>query len=135
MQGKVTWVDGLTFVGEASSGNSVVMEGGIKNNGLRPMEMILLGVGGCASYDVVSILQKARQDVISCHCELNGERPDTTPAPFSRIAMEFVVRGRGIKEAQVQRAVELSADKYCSASIMLKNAGVEIVHSYRIEEL
>ncbi|WP_193166089.1 OsmC family protein [Microbulbifer hainanensis] len=135
MQGKVTWVDGLTFVGEAASGNSVVMEGGIKNNGIRPMEMILLGVGGCASYDVVSILQKARQDVISCHCELNGERPDTTPAPFSRIEMEFVVRGRGIKEAQVQRAVELSADKYCSASIMLKNAGVEIVHSYRIEEL
>jgi len=99
------------------------------------MEMILLGVGGCASYDVVSILQKARQDVISCHCELNGERPDTTPAPFSRIEMEFVVRGRDIKEAQVKRAVELSADKYCSASIMLKNAGVEIVHSYRIEEI
>ena len=134
MQAKVTWVDGVTFVGEAGSGNSVVMEGGEKNNGIRPMEMMLLGVGGCASYDVVSILQKARQDVISCHCELQGERPDATPAPFERIEMEFVVRGRNIKEAQVARAVELSADKYCSASIMLRNAGVEIVHRYRIEE-
>lgn len=133
MQGRVTWVDELTFVGEAGSGNSVVMEGGRKNNGIRPMEMILLGVGGCASYDVVSILQKARQDIISCHCELNGERPDATPAPFTRIEMEFVVRGRGLKETQVARAVELSADKYCSASIMLRNAGVEIVHSYRVE--
>lgn len=135
MQGKVTWVDGLTFVGEAGSGNSVVMEGGVKNNGLRPMEMILLGVGGCASYDVVSILQKARQDVIGCHCELKAQRPDAVPAPFERIEMEFVVRGRGIKEAQVARAVELSAEKYCSASIMIRNAGVEIVHSYRIEEI
>ncbi|MCW8126899.1 OsmC family protein [Microbulbifer halophilus] len=135
MQGKVTWVDELTFVGEAGSGNSVVMEGGRKNNGIRPMEMILLGVGGCASYDVVSILQKSRQEVISCHCELNGERPDETPSPFTRIEMKFVVRGRKVKETQVKRAVELSADKYCSASIMLKNAGVEIVHSYRIEEV
>ncbi|MFI2811797.1 MULTISPECIES: OsmC family protein [Microbulbifer] len=134
MQARVTWVDGVTFVGEAGSGNSVVMEGGEKNNGIRPMEMMLLGAGGCASYDVVTILQKARQDVISCHCELTGERPDATPAPFTRIEMEFVVRGRNIKESQVARAVELSADKYCSASIMLKNAGVEIVHRYRIEE-
>ncbi|AMX01534.1 OsmC family protein [Microbulbifer thermotolerans] len=135
MRGTVTWVDELTFVGEAGSGNSVVMEGGRKNNGIRPMEMILLGVGGCASYDVVTILQKARQKVVSCHCELNGERPDTTPAPFTRIEMEFVVRGSGLKETQVARAVELSADKYCSASIMLRNAGVEIVHSYRVEEV
>ncbi|WP_237059474.1 OsmC family protein [Microbulbifer sediminum] len=134
MQARVTWVDGVTFVGEAGSGNSVVMEGGEKNNGIRPMEMMLLGAGGCASYDVVTILQKARQEVISCHCELKGERPDATPAPFTRIEMEFVVRGRNIKESQVARAVELSADKYCSASIMLKNAGVEIVHRYRIEE-
>lgn len=133
MQGKVTWVDGLTFVGEAGSGNSVVMEGGVKNNGLRPMEMILLGVGGCASYDVVGILQKARQDIVSCHCELHGERPEATPSPFTRITMEFVVRGKGVKESQVARAVELSADKYCSASSMLKNAGVEIVHGYRVE--
>lgn len=132
MQARVTWVDDVTFVGEAGSGNSVVMEGGRKNNGIRPMEMILLGVGGCASYDVVSILQKARQDIQSCHCELVGERPDATPAPFTRIEMEFVVRGRNLKETQVARAVELSADKYCSASIMLRNAGVEIVHSYRI---
>ncbi|KUJ82763.1 osmotically inducible protein OsmC [Microbulbifer flavimaris] len=135
MQGKVTWVDGLMFVGEAGSGNSVVMEGGEKNNGIRPMEMILLGVGGCASYDVVSILKKARQDVISCHCELVGERPDAVPAPFERIEMEFVIKGRNIKEAQVARAVELSADKYCSASIMLRNAGVEIAHRFRIEEI
>ncbi|QIL91939.1 OsmC family protein [Microbulbifer harenosus] len=135
MQGRVTWVNGLTFLGESGSGNAVVMEGGQKNNGVRPMEMILLGVGGCASYDVVSILEKARQDVIGCHVELKGHRPDTVPAPFEKIEMEFVVRGRNIKEAQVARAVELSAEKYCSASIMLGKAGVEIVHSYRIEEI
>lgn len=134
MRGRVTWVEGVTFVGESGSGNSVVMEGGAKNNGIRPMEMLLLGVGGCASYDVVSILQKARQDVVSCHCELVGERPDAVPAPFTRIQMEFVVSGRGLKESQVARAVELSAEKYCSASIMLRNAGVEIVHTYRVED-
>ncbi|WP_413664252.1 OsmC family protein [Microbulbifer sp. CNSA002] len=134
MQGKVTWVNDLTFVGEAGSGNSVVMEGGRTNSGVRPMEMILLGVGGCAAYDVVSILQKARQDIISCHCELEGVRPDTTPSPFERIEMKFVVRGRGLKESHVARAVELSAEKYCSGSIMLRNAGVEIVHSYSVEE-
>lgn len=135
MQGRVTWLNGLTFVGESGSGNAVVMEGGVKNNGVRPMEMILLGVGGCASYDVVSILEKARQDVIGCHVELKGHRPDAVPAPFEKIEMEFVVRGRNIKEAQVARAVELSAEKYCSASIMLGKAGVEIAHSYRIEEV
>lgn len=135
MQGQVTWVNGVTFVGEAGSGNSVVMEGGQKNNGIRPMEMILLGVGGCASYDVVGILEKTRQDVVSCHVELKGHRPDAVPAPFEKIEMEFVVRGRNIKEKQVARAVELSAEKYCSASIMLSKGGVEIVHSYRIEEV
>jgi putative redox protein len=135
MQARVTWVDGVTFVGEAGSGNSVVMEGGQKNNGIRPMEMMLLGVGGCASYDVVTILQKARQDVRACHCELVGERPDAVPAPFTRIAMEFVVSGKDLKETQVARAVELSADKYCSASIMLRNAGVELVHTYRVENV
>ncbi|MEW5249361.1 OsmC family protein [Microbulbifer sp. 2201CG32-9] len=135
MQAKVSWVDGVTFIGEAGSGNSVVMEGGQKNNGIRPMEMLLLGVGGCASYDVVNILQKARQEIFSCHCELSAQRPDAVPAPFERIEMEFVVRGRNVKEAQVARAVELSAEKYCSASIMLKNAGVEMVHRFRIEEV
>ncbi|WKD49434.1 OsmC family protein [Microbulbifer spongiae] len=134
MRGKVTWVRDVMFVGEAGSGNAVVMEGGRSNNGVRPMEMILLGVGGCAAYDVVSILQKARQNIISCHCELDGARPDTGPSPFERIDMEFVVRGCGLKESHVARAVRLSAEKYCSASIMLRNAGVEIVHRYRVEE-
>ena len=134
MLGQVTWVKDAMFVGEAGSGNSVVMEAGETNNGIRPMEMMLLGVGGCSSVDVVSILQKARQDVVSCHVELKGHRPDAVPAPFEKIEMEFVVRGRDIKESQVARAVELSADKYCSASIMLGKAGVEIVHTYRIEE-
>lgn len=135
MLGQVTWIKDEMFVGEAGSGNSVVMEGGKTNNGIRPMEMILLGVGGCSSVDVVSILQKARQDVLGCHVELKGHRPDAVPAPFEKIEMEFVVRGRNIKETQVARAVELSADKYCSASIMLGKAGIEIVHTYRIEEV
>ncbi|MFV8783465.1 OsmC family protein [Microbulbifer sp. SA54] len=135
MQAQVTWVKDVMFVGEAGSGNSVVMEGGETNNGIRPMEMILLGVGGCASVDVVGILQKARQDVRSCHVELKAHRPDAVPAPFEKIEMEFVVRGHGIKESQVARAVELSAEKYCSASIMLGKGEVEIVHTYRIEEV
>ncbi|GMG85716.1 OsmC family protein [Biformimicrobium ophioploci] len=135
MKATVTWVNGEMFVGESPSGNAVVMEAGEKKNAVGPMEMILLGVGGCSSVDVVSILQKARQDVIGCRCELTAERPDTVPSPFEKIHLEFVVTGRNIKETQVARAVELSAEKYCSASIMLGNAGVEITHGYRIEEI
>lgn len=99
------------------------------------MEMLLLGLGGCASIDVVSILEKARQDVRDCRVELAAERADAVPAVFTKIAMRFVVEGKNLKESHVKRAVELSADKYCSASKMLEAAGVEITHDYSIVEL
>ena len=125
------------FLGESGSGHSVVMDGspdqGGRNMGVRPMEMILVGLGGCASFDVMSMLQKGRQQVTDCRAEVEAERVDAVPAVFSKIHLKFVVTGVNLKEAQIKRAVELSAEKYCSASIMLEAAGVEISHSYVIE--
>ena len=137
MQATVKWVDGVMFLGESGSGHSVVMDGssdqGGRNMGVRPMEMILVGLGGCASFDVMSMLQKGRQQVTDCRAEVQAERVDAVPAVFSKIHLKFVVTGVNLKEAQIKRAVELSAEKYCSASIMLEAAGVEISHSYVIE--
>ena len=139
MQATVKWVDGAMFVGESGSGHSVVMDGppdhGGRNMGVRPMEMLLLGLGGCASFDIVSILKKARQQVDDCRAELEAERAEGVPSPFTKIHIQFIVSGRKLKEAQVKRAVELSAEKYCSASIMLREAGVEMTHGYEIVEL
>ena len=136
MQATVKWVDNAMFLGESGSGHSVVMDGppehGGRNMGVRPMEMLLLGLGGCASYDVMSILQKSRQQVTSCHAELSAERAGGTPSPFTRIHIHFVVKGVDIKEKQVANAVNLSAKKYCSASIMLEAADVEISHDFEI---
>ncbi len=124
------------FVGESPSGHSVVMdgppEGGGRNLGIRPMEMILLGLGGCTSYDVVHILKKGRQPVVDCVAEISAERAETVPKVFTKVHVHFIVSGRaGLKEAQVKRAVELSAEKYCSASIMLSKS-VEISHDYEV---
>ena len=127
------------FLGESGSGHSVVMDGpedhGGRNMGIRPMEMLLVGMGGCASFDVMSMLKKSRQDVRDCRCELQAERADAVPAVFEKITMNFIVSGKGLKEAHIKRAVELSAEKYCSTSIMMEKAGVEIVHAYQIEEV
>jgi putative redox protein len=139
MKTTVKWVDNAMFLGESGSGHSVVMDGpesaGGRNMGIRPMEMLLIGVGGCSSFDVMSILQKSRQNVVNCKAELTAERADTVPAVFTAINIHFVVSGRNLKEAQVKRAVELSAEKYCSASIMMTAAGVTVGHSYEIIEL
>lgn len=136
MHATVKWVDGAQFIGESGSGHSVVMDGppdhGGRNLGVRPMEMLLLGLGGCSSFDVMSILTKARQAVTDCRVELEAERAEGVPSPFTKIHMQFVVTGKDLKEPQVKRAVELSATKYCSASIMLEAGGVEITHSYEI---
>ncbi len=138
MRSSDLWTDGAMFVGESGSGHSVVMDGpadlGGRNLGPRPMEMLLLGTGGCASYDVLSMLQKARQQVVDCRVEVEAERADAVPAVFTRIALHFIVTGVGLKESQVKRAVELSAEKYCSASIMLGAAGAAISHSYEVVE-
>lgn len=138
MHATVKWVDGAQFLGESGSGHSVVMDGpldhGGRNAGVRPMEMLLLGLGGCSSFDVISILKKARQNVSNCRVELEAERAEGVPAVFTKIHLTFIVEGNDLKESQVKRAVELSAEKYCSASIMLEAAGVEISHSYDIIE-
>lgn len=138
MHASVKWLDGAMFVGESGSGHAVVMDGppdhGGRNMGPRPMEMILLGLGGCASFDVMSILQKSRQKVTDCRVDITAERAEGIPSPFTRIHMNFVVTGQGVKENQVKKAVELSAEKYCSASIMLEAAGVALSHGYEIVE-
>jgi len=138
MQASVKWLDKRKFVAESGSGHCVVIDGppehGGENKGARPMEMILMGLGACASFDVVSILEKSRQDLSDCKVELSAERADAVPSPFTKIAMTFVVSGKNLKEAQVKRAVKLSAEQYCSATIMLQAAGIEISHDYRIVE-
>jgi putative redox protein len=138
MEATVKWVDGAMFLGESGSGHTVVMDGpedlGGRNMGVRPMETLLLGVGGCAIYDVLSMLAKSRQKVADCRVELQAQRADAVPAVFTSINLHFVVTGTALKETQVKRAVELSAEKYCSASIMLGAAGVDMTHSYNIIE-
>ncbi len=127
------------FLGESGSGHAVVMDGppelGGRNMGIRPMEMLVLGMGGCATFDVLGILQKSRQQVDTCKVEVEAERADAVPAVFTKIHLKFIVSGRKLKEAQVKRAVSLSAEKYCSASIMMEAAGVDVSHSYEIIEL
>jgi putative redox protein len=136
MKATVKWVDGVMFLGESGSGHSVVMDGpedhGGRNMGIRPMEMLLVGMGGCASFDVMTMLKKSRQDVTDCRCDLDAERADAVPAVFTKIHLHFVVSGKNLKPAHVKRAVELSAEKYCSASIMMGAAGVEVSHSHEV---
>ncbi len=138
MKATVKWLDGAMFLAESGSGHSVVMDGppdqGGRNLGVRPMEMLLLGLGGCSAFDVISMLKKSRQQVVDCRVELEAERAEAVPAVFTRIHVHFVVTGSELKESHVARAVALSAEKYCSASIMLEAAGVEISHSHEIVE-
>jgi putative redox protein len=138
VKASVKWIENVTFLAESESGHTVVMDGpesaGGRNIGIRPMELVLLGVGGCTSFDVISILQKARQDVTDCVAEIEAERADDVPSVFTRIHFHFVVTGNNLKEAQVKRAIDLSADKYCSASIMLGRGGVDITHDYEIRD-
>ncbi len=135
MQARVKWVEDVLFLGESGSGHGVVIDGppehGGRNLGVRPMELLLLGVGSCSAFDVVHILKKSRQPVADCEVKVTAERSETVPKVFTRIHLHFVVSGRGLDEAAVQRAVRLSAEKYCSASIMLGKAA-QIEHSYEI---
>lgn len=139
MEAKVRWVGDAMFLAESGSGHSIVMDGppelGGRNMGVRPMEMILLGVGGCSNFDVMTMLKKSRQDVSDCVAELSAERADSVPSVFTAIHLHFKVTGHNLKESHVKRAVQLSAEKYCSASIMLGAAGVKITHDYEIIEL
>lgn len=136
MQARIKWVQDVTFVAESGSGHAVVIDGppdhGGRDMGVRPMEMLLMGTGGCTAFDVMMILNKARQPVVDCVVELNAERAEQEPKVFTRIHMHFVVTGKaGLKEDRVKRAIALSAEKYCSASIMLAKSA-EITHDYEI---
>ena len=126
MQVKVKWIDGVSFVGESESGHAVVLDGapenGGRNIGMRPMEMLLIGMGACSSFDVVAILKKARQPIVNCVAEIEATRADEVPKVFTKIHVHFVLTGTGLNPIQVERAVKLSAEKYCSASIMLSQA-------------
>ncbi len=137
MKARVKWLEDMTLVGEAGSGHAVVMDGppelGGHNLGIRPMEMVLLGMGGCTAIDVLNILKKARQAVVDCVVELDAERAPTDPKVFTRIQVHFIVSGRNLNERQVERAVQLSAEKYCSASIMLGKTA-EISHTFELRE-
>jgi len=138
MKARVKWVEDATFLGESGSGHAIVMDGppdhGGRNLGARPMEMLLLGLGGCTMFDVMMILTKARQDVRDCIVEIEAERAEDEPKVFTKIHAHFRVIGKGLKEDRVKRAIELSSEKYCSASIML-GAMAEITHDYEIEEV
>ena len=138
MKCRIKWLDHRSFVGESASGHSVVMDGapdaGGRNLGVRPMEMLLLGLGGCTAFDVVSILQKSRQQISDCEVEIEAERADEIPRVFTRIHVHFIVSGRELDKAKVSKAVSLSADKYCSASRMLEKAAT-ITHDFEIVNL
>ncbi len=126
------------FLGETESNHAIVMDGpkdsGGRNMGPRPMEMILTGLGGCTSFDVINILTKARQQVSDCVTEITAERSSEIPAVFTDIHIHFIIKGIDLRESQVKKAISLSAEKYCSASIMLGRGGVNISHDYEILE-
>ena len=123
------------FVAQSGSGHSVVLDGppeaGGQNLGVRPMEMVLLGLGGCTAFDVVDILRKKRETISDCIVEISAERADTVPKVFTKIHMHYIVRGSHVKEESVRRAVELSAEKYCSVSMMLNKSAV-MTHDYEV---
>lgn len=137
MKTRIKWVENVTFVAESESGHTIVMdgapEGGGRNRGPRPMETVLMGTGGCAAYDVVHILRKSRAPIADCVVEIDAERAPEDPKVFTRIHFHFVITGKGLKAQQVERAVHLSAEKYCSASIMLAKTAA-VTHDFEIRE-
>jgi putative redox protein len=137
MKARVKWVEDVCFMGETESGHAVIIDAspevGGRNLGMRPMEMLLVGMGGCSSIDVVTILKKSRQPITDCVAEITAERADEIPKVFTKIHVHFVVTGKGLNPVQVERAVNLSAEKYCSASIMLGKAA-QMSHDFEIVE-
>ena len=137
MKARVKWIEGVAMLGESGSGHGVVMDGppelGGRNLGVRPMEMLLIGMGGCTEFDVLLILRKARQRVTDCVVELEAERAESDPKVFTRIHAHFILTGHGLDPRHVERAIQLSAEKYCSASIML-GATAAITHDFEIRD-
>ncbi len=137
MQVKVKWDNGVCFSGQSESNHSVKMDGpsdaGGLDRGMRPMELILIGMGGCTSFDVVTILKKSRQDVTDCKAEISAERSENIPKVFTKIHIHFILEGKALDASVVERTINLSATKYCSASIMLEKS-VVITHDFEIVE-
>jgi putative redox protein len=139
MKARVKWNEGMSFVGEAGSGHAVVIDGapehGGRNLGLRPMEMVLIGAAACTAFDVVMILKKARQPIVDCVVDAEAARADTEPRVFTRIHLRYTVAGQGLDRRQVDRAVALSKEKYCSATIMLAKAAEVTSEVVVVDEL
>jgi putative redox protein len=137
MKARIKWIEGVSFAGQSESGHTVVMDGapdaGGNNLGVRPMEMLLLGMGGCTAFDVVHILRKSRQPVSDCVAEIDADRADADPKVFTRIHVHFIITGKGLDPRRVEQAVTLSAEKYCSASIMLGKVA-KVTHDFEIVE-
>ncbi len=137
MKAIVKWIDNMMIVGESASGHAVIMDSpeelGGKNLGARPMEMLLLGMGGCTTIDVISTLKKMREEVRDCHVEITAKRADEHPKVFTDIHIHFVIKGNNLNEKKVVKAVSLSADKYCSASIMLGKTAI-VTHDFEVHE-
>lgn len=138
MKARVKWVEDVQFVGESGTKHSLIMDGpenlGGHGTGMRPMELLLLGLGGCTSFDVVEMLKKSRQNIVDCVVEIDGQRSESIPKIFTDIHIHYIISGSNIKEAQVKRAIELSSEKYCSASLMLGKSA-NITHDYEIINL
>ena len=138
MKARIKWVEDVLFLAESGSGHGIVIDGppehGGRNLGVRPMELLLMGVGSCSAFDVVHILKKGRHPVEDCEVQISAERAETVPKVFTRIHLHFIVKGRGLSESVVERAVKLSAEKYCSASIMLGKAA-EVSHDFQVVDV
>ena len=137
MNTTVRWIDGMMMTGESASGHAIVMDGpevlGGKNLGVRPMEMLLLGMGGCTTVDVVSTLKKMREEIRNCRVEISADRAGEHPKVFTKIHLHFIIEGSNLNDKKIAKAVSLSADKYCSASIMLGKTA-EVTHDFEIHE-
>ena len=137
MQARIKWHENAVFIAESGSGHAIVVDGpaeiGGRNLGVRPMELMLMSVGSCSAVDIVQILKKARQPVSGCEVLVAGERAETDPKVFTKIHLHFIVSGKELSENHVRRAVQLSAEKYCSASIMLQKAA-EVTHDFEMRE-
>jgi len=138
MQATVKWTDGMQFVVESDSGHSIIIDGapevGGRNTGMRPMEMLLASMGGCSAMDVIFILKKARQNVTDCQIRVKGDRSEKIPKVFTKIHLHYALSGHDLDEKQVERAVNLSAEKYCSVTLMLKQA-TEVTHDFSVQQL
>ncbi len=138
LKAKVKWAGGLQFVGQSGTGHAIVMDGspdyGGENTGMRPMELLLVGLGGCSGMDIASILAKKKQDVRGIEINVKGKQPEEYPKRFTEIEIEFIVKGKKLSEDAVKRAVQLSMEKYCSVKATLEHSA-KIIHSYKIEEI